>query len=84
MDFKAGVWRFFHRSGSYVLASTGNKIDYARLFPNIDLFVWRPVISEPQLCTYKELCDGTYNLNDLMNMHEALNLLTKVKEDANS
>ena len=27
---------------------------------------------DPPLCTYKELTDGTYTINDLADMHEAM------------
>lgn len=32
----------------------------------------RPCVSEPPLCKYHELLDGTYTINDLADMHEAL------------
>ncbi len=32
----------------------------------------RPVLRDPPLCTLRELRDGTYCLNDLADMHEAL------------
>lgn len=31
-------------------------------------------MSEPPLCTLRELQDGTYTINDLADMHEALDL----------
>ena len=42
---------------------------------NINWYIWRPIVSEPQLCTLKELKDGTYNINDLADMHEALDVM---------
>ncbi len=42
---------------------------------NIKWYIWRPIMSEPQLCTLKELRDGTYNINDLADMHEALDVI---------
>jgi hypothetical protein len=39
---------------------------------NIDNYVWRPILHDPQLCTLRELQDGTYNINDLADMHEAM------------
>lgn len=32
----------------------------------------RPVMRDPQLCTLKQLKDGTYSLNDLADFHEAM------------
>lgn len=39
---------------------------------NIDWWLWRPCVSEPPLCQYYQLKDGTYTLADLMDMHEVL------------
>lgn len=36
--------------------------------------LWRPVINEPPLCDLKDLEDGTYNLCDLLDFHEVLDL----------
>lgn len=46
------------------------------MFPNINMFIHRPVISEPPLCQLRELQDGTYSIDDLMMMHELLDLKT--------
>lgn len=32
----------------------------------------RPVMRDPPLCTLKDLKDGTYNINDLADFHEAM------------
>ena len=32
----------------------------------------RPVFHDPPLCALRELKDGTYSLNDLAEMHEAM------------
>lgn len=32
----------------------------------------RPVMRDPPLCTYRELRDGTYGINDLADFHEAM------------
>ena len=29
-------------------------------------------MSEPALCQYHQLCDGTYSIDDLADMHEVL------------
>jgi len=36
--------------------------------------IWRPVLAEPPFCSLKELQDGTYSIDDLADMHEALDL----------
>ncbi len=42
------------------------------------MVLWRPVIAEPPLCTLRELQDGTYDLCDLADFHEALNVRQEV------
>lgn len=32
----------------------------------------RPIMHDPPLCTYIQLKDGTYTLNDLADFHEAM------------
>lgn len=32
----------------------------------------RPVMRDPALCTLAQLTDGTYSLNDLADLHEAM------------
>lgn len=80
MGSKIGVWRFFSRSAVHSVRGNGGT-DYTKIAPNLDLYLWRPILSEPPLCSLKELQDGTYGINDLMDMHEALNLMIKVKEN---
>lgn len=46
--------------------------------PNIDLFIWAPVIAQPPLCSLAELENGTYSLTDLMDFHEALLLRARL------
>ena len=40
----------------------------------MDPFLHRPVISDPPMCTLKELEDGTYSIEDVALMHEILDL----------
>ncbi len=42
--------------------------------------MWRPIVSKPQLCTLKELQDGTYSIDDLADMHEALDMQVAVEK----
>jgi hypothetical protein len=46
---------------------------------NINWFVFRPCCSTPPLCTRKELRDGTYNFGDLLDFHEALDLMEETE-----
>jgi len=46
--------------------------------PNVDMYLWRPIISEPPLCQLCQLEDGTYNINDLVDMHEVLDAKAEV------
>ena len=41
--------------------------------------IWRPIIAEPPLCRLHELQDGTYSIDDLADMHEALDLKESLK-----
>ncbi len=41
--------------------------------------IWRPIIAEPPLCKLHELQDGTYSIDDLADMHEALDLKESLK-----
>jgi hypothetical protein len=49
--------------------------------PNLDMMLWRPVLTEPPLCSFRELCDGTYSLDDLYDFHEALDLKDHLKKE---
>ena len=42
--------------------------------------LWRPVLAEPQLCKLHELEDGTYSIDDLADMHEALDLKDAIQK----
>lgn len=53
--------------------SEGKPID-KKMFPNIDPFLHRPMISDPPMCTLKELQDGTYSIEDVALMNEVLDL----------
>ena len=44
------------------------------MFPNVDVFLHRPLLETPPLCSLKELEDGTYSLEDLYMMNELLDL----------
>lgn len=46
---------------------------------NIDWYVFRPVCSPSPLCSLKELRDGTYNLDDLADFHEALDVVEEME-----
>ena len=66
------LWRFYRRrplTFSAVASDDGIKeIKTA----NIDWYLMRVCVSEPPLAKYIELCDGTYTINDLADMHETL------------
>ena len=40
----------------------------------MDSFLHRPILSDPPMCTLKELQDGTYSIEDVMLMNELLDL----------
>jgi len=41
---------------------------------NIDELLWAPVLRKPALCTWAELGDGTYTLDDWADMLEAMSV----------
>ena len=53
--------------------TSGSEID-ALYFPNVNAFLHRPMLSDPPMCTLKELQDGTYSIIDLTLMNELLDL----------
>lgn len=44
------------------------------LFKNIDFYIWRPCLNNPPLCSYADLKNGVYDINDLADMHELLDV----------
>jgi len=48
------------------------------------MYTWRPILSDPQLCTLAELENGTYSINDLADMHEGLNIVIEVKSNGDN
>lgn len=43
------------------------------------MWLHRPVMAEPPLCTLAELQDGTYNMCDVADMNEILDLKASIK-----
>ena len=85
MGVDGRIWGFYQRCGAADV--TAGVVDVGRLqrvAPNIDFYVMRPTLATPQLCKLCELQDGTYNINDLADMHEALNFMIEVKRDADN
>lgn len=39
----------------------------------------RVCISEPPLARYHELCDGTYTIDELADLHEALDVMAEYR-----
>lgn len=37
------------------------------------MFLWRPVLAEPPLCTWREVCT-VLTIDDIADMHEALDV----------
>ncbi|PNK98597.1 hypothetical protein CEQ28_013885 [Hafnia alvei] len=50
-------------------------------FPDINYFLHRPFIEDVgrDLCSLKELQDGTYSINDLATFHDIMDLRNKLK-----
>lgn len=49
--------------------------------PNLNLFLWRPTLAEPPMCTARDLNEWV-TLVDLLDMHEALDLKEAMMETA--
>lgn len=52
-----------------------------RIAPNLDLFLWRPIISDPPLYTMRDVKEWV-TLTDLLDAHEALDLKGAMAERA--
>jgi hypothetical protein len=48
-------------------------------FPDIKYFLHRPLIDATDLCTLRELQDGTYSIDDVAMFHDILDLRKKMK-----
>ena len=48
--------------------------DYSKMFPEIDLFLHRPLLANPPMCTLNQLSDGTYSIDDVHLMNEIIEL----------
>lgn len=73
-------------SGSRALAGDGKALsadEAARIAPNINLFLWRPVLAPEPLCTYRDIREWV-TITDLLDMHEALDLKAAMAERANA
>lgn len=38
------------------------------------MFLWRPVLAEPPLCSWLDICRPGLTIDDVADMHEALDL----------
>jgi len=53
-----------------------------RIAPNLDLFLWRPIISDPPLYGLRDLREWV-TLADVLDAHEAINMRMAMREKAN-
>jgi hypothetical protein len=51
--------------------------------PNLNLFLWRPIIAEPPIYTFRDLKQWV-TLSDVMDAHEALDLRGAQAEKASA
>ena len=58
--------------------SKGESVDRS-MFPNVEAFLHRPVLSEPPMCTLSQLQDGTYSIEDVAMMNELLDIKIHMK-----
>lgn len=50
------------------------------LFPDVDFYLHRGVISNPPLCLFSQLSDGSLSIVDLHIMHEVLDLKQRLNQ----
>ena len=51
--------------------------------PNLDMFMWRPLLSDPPMLTMRDLNEWV-TIKDLLDAHEALDLKAAMQERAAS
>ena len=52
-------------------------------YPNVNGFLHRPLLTDPPMCSLRELQDGTYSLEDLMLLNELIDLKIDMQNKAN-
>jgi hypothetical protein len=52
-----------------------------RIAPNLDLWLWRPILSDPPIYTQADLRSWV-TINDVLDAHEALDLRGAIAEKA--
>lgn len=67
---------------SHKAGQRSDKIDMA-LFPSINLFLHKPLLVDPPLCSLKDLQDGTYSIDDLALMHDLIDLKVAANDNNN-
>lgn len=53
-----------------------------RIAPNLNFFLWRPILADPQIYTLQDLRTWV-TLDDVFDAHEALDLKGAMNEKAN-
>ncbi len=46
----------------------------------MEMLLWSPILAEPPMLFLKELDDGTYNIDDILQMNLLLKFKNKVRE----
>ena len=60
-----------------------SELELSRIAPNLNMFMWRPLLSDPPLLTMRDLNEWV-TIKDLLDAHEALDLKSALAERANS
>ncbi len=79
MDYGERIWKFYKRAGRIHVG--GKAFDCSQHAPNLDMMIWRVILSERISCSLVEFENGTYNIGDLLDMHEALDLMEAMRKD---
>lgn len=52
---------------------------FVELFPDLDFFLYRGILNTPQMCSLKELTDGSYSMYDIYLLHELMDAQQELK-----
>lgn len=52
-------------------------------YPDINMFLHRPLLTNPPMLALRELSDGTYSLADVALMHDIIDFKEELEAEAN-
>lgn len=54
-------------------------MDYSSVYPELNGYFVKPLLTDPPMCSLKELQDGTYTLYDLEVFHQIIEIKQHMK-----